>query len=85
MVILDKMIQGKRLGEFVIQFVNIRNEETDETTMWEFWLHKVIDMTFAEFKSSISPNKTSNGVAPPEEEIKQTITTSQEMLSCFTP
>lgn len=84
MVILDRMIQGKRLAEFIREFVNIRNEETEETSQWEFWLHKVFDMTYAEFKSAISPNNT-NGVAPPEEELKQTVMASREMLDCFTP
>lgn len=49
MIILDKMIHSGRLTEFVREFIQIRNEELIDQTRWEYWLHRVFDMSFGDF------------------------------------
>ena len=49
MVMLDSMIKTRRFSEFVNEFIKIRNEETEDQTKWEYWLHRVVDMSFADF------------------------------------
>ena len=49
MIILDKMIRAGRFTEFVQEVTRIRNKEMMEQARWEFWLHKVIDLSFDEY------------------------------------
>ena len=63
MVILDKMIQSRRLTEFVNEILKIRNEELIDQARWDVWLHKIFDMEFGEYLKRL------NNEAPIEEEI----------------
>lgn len=81
-VILDKMIQGKRLYEFVGEFVNIHNSELEDQTKWEFWLHKVFDQTFKEFLDGTNP-ANSQAERPDDAELETTVKTSMEILNGF--
>lgn len=49
MILLDQMIQSERLTEFVREFIQIRNEELIDQTRWDYWLHRVFDMSFGDF------------------------------------
>lgn len=49
--IIDRMIKAGRFHEFVSGVVKKNNEEADEKTMWEFYLHKVHDKSYEEFKN----------------------------------
>lgn len=82
MVLIDGMIRCRRFKEFCLEIIRIRNEEKEEDTLWEFYLHRVFDKTFDEFLSSIKeqPDKK-----PSSEEIKSTILDSRNMLSDFHP
>lgn len=89
MQLLDGMIACGRLTEFVNSFVDIHNEEIrdknkelEEKTIWEIWLHRVIDKSFAEFRESLTQEKTA---APTPEEIKSTVMESRNILAGFVP
>lgn len=82
MVFLDKMIQSKRLYEFVCEFVNIHNAELEDQTKWDFWLHKVFDQTFKDFIEGTN-NAQSQPERPSEEELKTTVKESMEILNGF--
>lgn len=47
--LLQQMLQAGQLEEFIGELVQIRNEELQERTMWEYYLHRVYDMSFDEF------------------------------------
>lgn len=47
------MIKTGRLDEFISELVNIRNEELDEKTMWEFWLHKDFERSYNECREAM--------------------------------
>ena len=66
MVLLDGMIRTRRLTEFIQETMKIRNEELIDKTRWEFWLHKVFDMSFDDYMSRVGGNKETEGVLPAE-------------------
>jgi hypothetical protein len=83
MALLDRMIATKRLTNFIHEFLRIRNDELEEKSMWEFWLHRVHDMSFNDFVK-----KAKTVAAEPEtledEKIESIIADSQNILQGFT-
>jgi hypothetical protein len=53
MIILDKMIRAGRFTEFVQEVMRSRNKEMIDKARWEFWLHRVFEMTFEEYLAKI--------------------------------
>lgn len=84
MVILDKMIQAGRLTEFIQEFVKIRNQELEDQTRWEFWLHKVFDMTFKDFLSKTEQAQETNEILP-DEVLQATVQESRGIINGFCP
>lgn len=56
--------------------MNLENEKT----LWEFYLHKVFDKSFEEFKNSISGQ-----IMPAKEDVETTVKNSMDMLQNFNP
>lgn len=69
--------------EFVIEFIKIKNEETEDQTKWEFWLHKVFDKTWAEYLTLIEGGGTKQEDVLSQDELKATVMESREMLNGF--
>lgn len=85
MVLLEQMIRTGRFSEFVDEFISIHNEETEEKTMWEFWCHKVFDMSYQEFLNK-AKGTTSNGAEKPSDEVLEaTVMESMEIINSFCP
>ena len=84
MVILDKMIQARRLNEFIREFVKIKNQELEDQTRWEFWLHRVFDMTFKEFLSKTEQAAETEEVLP-DEVLQATVLESMGIIDGFCP
>jgi hypothetical protein len=83
MVLLNQMIKTRRLEEFVLELVNIHNEEMEDKTLWEVWLHRIFDKGFAEFKESLGMGKET--AAPTQEEMRSTVQESFDILAGFVP
>ena len=48
--LLQQMFETGQLCDFIDEIVQIRNEELQEKTMWEYYLHTVCrEMSFEEF------------------------------------
>ena len=62
------MIKTGRLCEFVNELVDIRNEEQEEKAMWEFWLHKDFERSYADFRKAMMNTQ------PPKETSKEELT-----------
>ena len=79
--LMDTMISCHRFKDFVIEFINKINEEKDEQTMWEYYLHKIFDQSFEEFRASVKATneKTDESV------VADTVTKSFGMLKGFIP
>ena len=84
MVVLDKMIQARRLTEFIQEFVKIRNRELEDQTRWEFWLHRVFDMTFKEFISKTEQATETEEVLP-DDVLQATVLESMGIINGFCP
>ena len=72
----------RRFEEFVKELVNIHNEEMEDKTLWDIWLHRIFDKGYDEFKKSLSENTEA---APTPEELKSTVMESKNILAGFVP
>ena len=72
----------RRLEEFVRELVDIHNEEMEDKTLWDIWLHRIFDMGFDEFRKTVSGEKQA---APTPEELEGTVKDSYDLLTGFVP
>ena len=85
MELLNQMIRTGRFFEFVDEFITLHNEETEEKTMWEYWLHRVSDMSFAEFLEKNKGTTTETETKPSQEVLEKTVMESREIINSFCP
>lgn len=81
--LLDQMILCGRFSEFVFEFIKIKNQETEEDSLWEYYLHyPFIEISFEEFKRRL-------GIGKDEEHTKSnleaTVRKSKNILDGFIP
>lgn len=76
------MIKTGRLDEFISELVNIRNEELDDKTMWEFWLHKDFERSYNECREAMNrqPPKPAS-----KEELTEIVKQSMNIASFVPP
>lgn len=80
---VDGMIQSNRFSEFVSEFVHTINAENEERTNWEFFLHKINDMSFGEFVEEMKNDKGNQSMT--SEDIESTILQSLNILNNYIP
>ena len=83
MVLLNQMIRTRRFEEFVLELVHIHNEEMEDKTLWDIWLHRIFDKGFDEFKKSLGGRNEK--AAPTQEEVKSIAMDSKSILAGFVP
>lgn len=82
MDLLTGMITMGRFRDFVRSTVDRDNDKT----LWEFYLNKVDDKSFADFKKSVMPKSSrSDQVAPSEHHIENIIKKSRANVIKFAP
>lgn len=81
--LLNGMISTWRLCEFIEEIIKTHNEEEEHKAEWEFWLHKVFDKSYLEWKEAIKPTEESENAAPTQTEMEETIRASFTMLEGF--
>lgn len=79
------MIDSGRLLEFIQEFFTIRREEIEEKQMWEIWLHKVMEGSYASFRDSALNDTNNTNAAPTHNELKRIASDSANMLMNFCP
>lgn len=84
MVIIDKMILTGRFTEFVQELMKIRNQEVEEQTRWDFWLHRVFDMSFADYLKKIGGTEETEETIP-EEQLVEIVRGTMESFKDFCP
>lgn len=72
MMLLNQFVETGRLGEFVLEFIEIRNEETKEKVQWEYFLHKVYNMSWEEFAGE-KPEEQEADMDKIEEQVKASL------------
>lgn len=80
---MNGMIQTGRFSEFVENLVKTVNKEKDEKTAWEYWLHKIWNGSFEEFKEEVQNNKKNMSMS--ERTMETTIQNSMDILNNFNP
>lgn len=66
-----------------MELVQMHNEEMEDKTLWDIWLHRIFDKGFDEFKKSLS--STHKEAAPTQEEVKSIAMDSRNILAGFVP
>ncbi|MCI7043365.1 MAG: hypothetical protein MR992_14810 [Lachnospiraceae bacterium] len=74
-LLLDQIIPSGDLSEFISTVWKIRDEEMQ----WQYFLSKVFDKSFEEFKESLKPQGMT------KQEIETTIKDSMTMIDSFIP
>ena len=80
---VDGMIATGRFCEFVVDFLKTEKGEKENRLDWEFFLHKVWEGSFKEFKEDIETNK--QNLAMSDQAMETTIKESMRILKSFTP
>ena len=75
-LLLDQIIMYDDLSDFVSTMWQVREEEKQ----WQYFLAKVFDKSFEDFKASIAPQQPVT-----QEEIGTTIKESMDMMNSFIP
>lgn len=81
--LVDNMIQTGQFQEFVDFLLKKEIEEKDDQRLWEFYLHKVADKSFNDFRSEIESER-GRGVID-EAKKKEIVKKSESILNGFVP
>ena len=79
--LIDPLIETNQFSEFIDTF----NERVIEDIELQYWLHKVFDKSFDEFRNKIHNNSHAQTEVMSEDEVKATINKSYDILSNFQP
>lgn len=77
------MMQAGRFSEFVSEFIDTVNTETEENAKWDIFLHKVWDKSYNEFNEAIKVEQDNKNMSASE--IETTIQMSEDILANFNP
>ena len=84
MMLLEQMLQAGRLAEFIDELGQLMWQGKADKQRWDFWLHRVFDMTFDEYvqlcEDSMRQNESSE-----KNDIEATVKHSYEMMENFHP
>lgn len=82
MTLLQQMLEVRQFSEFMSEIIRIRNDELNEKSAWEFYIHRVFDKSFKEFMDEI---KTAPDPEASKGELETTIKDNFEMMENFHP
>ena len=82
-LILDEFIRIHQLYDFVADILKTIVEEKIHDSRWQFYLHKVYDMTFEDFVKKCEPKHEEQNMS--HEKIGNIILDSRKMLEGFVP
>lgn len=80
---MDGMIHSGRFCDFVIEFIKAINEDNEEKSSWEFYLHKVQEGSYKEFVDEMENDKNNQNMT--EEEKESIVRKSLQILNNFNP
>ena len=80
---VDGMIQTGRFCDFVDDFIKTINQEKEDQNDWEFFLHKVWEGSFKDFKEEIENNKQNQNMS--KRTVETTVNHSMNILNSFNP
>lgn len=80
---VNGMIQTGRFCEFVESFVDTLNEEKEEEHTWNFFLHKVFEGSYRDFKNSIETDKQNQEMS--DDDIEAALQHTMQIMNNFNP
>jgi hypothetical protein len=80
---IDGMIRTGRFCSFVEEFCETIMKEKEEQTNWEYFLHKVWEGSFKDFKANIENNRELQNLS--KTIIETTVQKSMNILNNFNP
>ena len=73
-LLLDEMLLCGRFHEFVAELMKMHNEETENETLWDLYLHSAfLERSFVEFKNSLGIKEIEETVIDVETTLKETV------------
>lgn len=82
MELLDNMLMTGQLYRFVSGIIKTVNEELEEKTLWEFWLHKDWERSWKDFRESLNDK---HNAAPTQQETLDIVKESMQIAASFRP
>ena len=82
--LLDNQIRTEQFSEWVEQFLKKTTEEENDRKQWEFFLHKVWDKSFSDWKAEMTA-QASQGDVMDEAKKNEIIAKSSAILNNFVP
>ena len=82
MELLDNMLMTGQLYRFVSEIIKTVNEELEEKTLWEFWLHKDWERSWSDFRKSLNDKPHA---APTQKETLDIVKESMSIMASFRP
>ena len=76
------MLMTGQLYRFVSEIIKTVNEEMEEKTLWEFWLHKDWERSWPEFRKSLNDK---SHAAPTQKETLDIVNESMSIMASFRP
>ena len=80
---VDGMIQAGRFCYFVQSFWDNLCKEENEKTMWEFYLHKVLEGSYSDFKGKIENDEQHCSLS--DHDVEAILEHTNSILNNFTP
>ena len=80
---MDGMIKTGRFCYFVRSFWKALHEEQEEKTLWDFYLHRVFDSSFEDFRTDIMNDMRNRTMS--DQTMEATIKQSMNILKNFSP
>lgn len=80
---INQMIRSGRFDSFVVDFVDTIQKEKNEQASWEYFLHKVWEGSFSDFRSNMETDKELQTMS--DEQIETTVQNSMNILKNFNP
>ena len=79
-LLMDNFILSNSLSNFIDDFISFINEEKEEKTKWEYFLHKVFDKSWNDFMNEFNEPEETETI-----DLGATLIKSKNMLNNFTP
>lgn len=80
---INGMIRTGRFDEFVLSFMKTVREEKEEETSWQYYLHRVLEGSYADFRNRMKNRNEHKQMS--ERTIETTIIESMNILSKISP
>ena len=80
---MDGMMQTGRFSEFVDEFVHTVYAENNDQAAWEFYLHKVQEGSYKDFKEEMETDQKNQNMT--DDEKASNIQIAMNILNNFTP